>query len=775
MPRRDPWSYIGIFAFFALLLVALFGERIAPHEAIYFVLEHGRDPRPYDPGLVFPFGSDVLGRDLFSLVLAGARPTLVIVLLSGVARVVAGLLIAAVGTWSRSVRILTDSLGELVSAVPATLVALILIKVFVRADTTILVFIGAVLVTGWAGPYRVIRAELDRLALMPFTLGAAALGVGRVRILLRHHVPHLVPLLAINTSQQVIASLVLIAELGVIGAFVGATRSVNIAASLTIARAGPLGSDQISELSEWGGLLANTNARSIDSLWTTRWLFLVPGIAFAVTAVAVAAVAFALARRYARRDVLQDLRRRAAAALAIAVVAVFAASAVVPERYAGARDWANAARAEVRPESDLAFAFAQAGLRSVGGSWTVERDTTQIVKVRPASVAVGGATAVESATPVDVRPFVYAGTGGGQVEAPLVFVGRGVSPADYPPQARTSVFSPLDLGSEIARYTDDYSGVDVRGKVVLLVKFRGVTGPGRVTIGPSVDTSIANAVKRGAAAVLFVDAELPRYVNTATSFVTPTNPYRRLEIAEPVTSPAGVPVVVLSLPAAEQLVASTGLSVTPFADWLQAGSEATTHSASRDLGVRAKVEVSLERASAHVRSVVGEVADLSADIGRIVVWGVRRNASDHAAADVLAALARELVPRHAPFIFVEFDPSVDPTVNSQSVADALKGRRIALMLILENVDGSELRFSTPFGELVPAIDLYADKASARHAVTRTTQLIDTWQWTGSRPFFERKAIVIAGSGGSGDLRGDAAALIGYLAGRRALGAEELPR
>ena len=66
MTRRDPWTYIGVFAFFALLFVALFGERIAPHEAIFFVPEHGRDPRPYDPGLVFLFGSDILGRDLLS-------------------------------------------------------------------------------------------------------------------------------------------------------------------------------------------------------------------------------------------------------------------------------------------------------------------------------------------------------------------------------------------------------------------------------------------------------------------------------------------------------------------------------------------------------------------------------------------------------------------------------------------------------------------------------------------------------------------------------------
>jgi ABC-type dipeptide/oligopeptide/nickel transport system permease subunit len=156
--------------FFALLIVALLGERLAPHESIYFVVEHGADPRPYDPGLVFPFGSDVLGRDIFSLVLAGAGTTLQIVVLSGVARVVAGGAVAALGSMWRPARLASESVAEVVSAVPATLVALILVKILVRTETSLLVFIGALLTTGWAGPYRVIRAELDRLASMPFTV-----------------------------------------------------------------------------------------------------------------------------------------------------------------------------------------------------------------------------------------------------------------------------------------------------------------------------------------------------------------------------------------------------------------------------------------------------------------------------------------------------------------------------------------------------------------------------------------------------------------------------
>jgi len=63
MPSFDLGTVSAVFAFLGLLIVALLGARLAPHESVYFVIQHGTDPRPYDPGLVFPFGSDILGRD----------------------------------------------------------------------------------------------------------------------------------------------------------------------------------------------------------------------------------------------------------------------------------------------------------------------------------------------------------------------------------------------------------------------------------------------------------------------------------------------------------------------------------------------------------------------------------------------------------------------------------------------------------------------------------------------------------------------------------------
>jgi hypothetical protein len=364
----------------------------------------------------------------------------------------------------------------------------------------------------------------------------------------------------------------------------------------------------------------------------------------------------------------------------------------------------------------------------------------------------------------------------------MVFVGRGITPSDCPPQP-LSPFSRPDVCARITDYGDDYARVDVRGKVVLLVRFLGVAGvnPNRglngYAFGPRVDESIGHAIKQGAAAVVFVDRDLSNYTDRVENFVNGLtaglNPYLRLQRDSPPTATSGVPVVVLDATTAQGLVAPTGLDLTPFFDFDENGSDRYNRSPSRDLGLTARVEVPLARETASVTSLVGEVPGVPADAGRVLIWTVRKSGAPSPASDVGVALARALAPRHVPFVFVDFDRSVDPRANAQTIGEVLKDRRITLVLVLDQLDGQALRFTTPYGDLIPMMNLYADRAGARFEETRTTPPIDAL--AGVAPFIQVKTVVVTGNGGGGDLRPDAAALVGYLAGRLALGAEELPR
>ena len=97
------------------------------------------------------------------------------------------------------------------------------------------------------------------------------------------------------------------------------------------------------------------------------------------------------------------------------------------------------------------------------------------------------------------------------------------------------------------------------------------------------------------------------------------------------------------------------------------------------------------------------------------------------------------------------------------------------LVVLDGLDGSALRFNSPFGDLIPAIGLYARRAGARSVITRFTTKIDGWAWPGSFAYPDTRAVLVQASGGTGDLRPDATALLGYLAGRYSLGTEELRR
>lgn len=797
MRRIDPWFAIGLVAFFALLFVALFGERIAPYEPIYFIVSHGDQQRPYAPGEVYPLGSDVLGRDLLSLVLAGARATLIIAAVAGAARVAVGLSIAVAAGWWRPVRASADSLAEIVSAVPATLVAVLIVLIFIRGDAQIFTFVGALLVTGWAGPYRIARAELARLRESPYSESAVALGVQRLPLFARHHLPHLVPILAVSTAQQAVASLVAVAELGVLGIFVGATKFVNISESVGavgFVRATDVGALWVSEIPEWGGLLAN--GRGIQNLWTTRWVILVPGVAFALAAMAISAVGLGIARQYERRNALYDIGSRGAGALAITCAALVLVSAFVPERYAEALKWADGARARVTVGAPLEQAFAEGGLRPLGAGYALERQVSQIRQTAPASISVAGAGEVseEADGPKEILPVLYFASGGAVVDAPIAYASWGLSPADHPDTATSvgTTFGTPSLGSIVKDWPDDYRVVDVRGKVAVLMRMPNIqSGLRRITPGQDFETAVANALKRGAAAVVYIDPALPAFPTTTISGSL-VNPYRRLSETVAIQKPDGPPVIVLSLNAAERLLGPHGVS--PSAIWNTLGTNfqsgptfalgqklvetddpITQRSLARELGATVHVDLQVARVTATPRSLVGVTPGAPS---RVLIWTVMpaTRGSSRPATDALAAFVRSLAGRTgAGLAVVAFDRTADTPGNARAVADLLGRTRWDTIVVLDDLEGDRLRFDTIFGDLIPMFDEYAQRTGAHAAITRGISNPEQWSWPGMEAFPKSRATIVRATGDGGDVRADVAGILGYIAGRDALGAPELRR
>ena len=163
-------------------------------------------------------------------------------------------------------------------------------------------------------------------------------------------------------------------------------------------------------------------------------------------------------------------------------------------------------------------------------------------------------------------------------------------------------------------YPDDYASIDVRGKVVLLIRFMGVdTGAHGLVEGFSVGTSVANAIKHGAVGVIIVD----RFVGAPGSSLDPRsllalNAYVAIEELSPPVGVSGVPVIVVDPDAARRLVGPVGPDIDQLIGY-DAAQKKWDRSLSRDLGVTARISVPLREDVTSVATTVAEVPGFSAD------------------------------------------------------------------------------------------------------------------------------------------------------------------
>ena len=308
--------------------------------------------------------------------------------------------------------------------------------------------------------------------------------------------------------------------------------------------------------------------------------------------------------------------------------------------------------------------------------------------------------------------------------------------------------------------------------------------------GQDFETTVKNAMKRGAAAILYIDPALPSLSTTLTG--QPFNPYLRLAKVLPIERPDGVPVIVLSLPTAERLLGPYGVSPTATWNTITAvdtfsgapgvrGQKLVAHddpltrkSLARDLGVRSHVELPVQRVLATPTSFVG-VSDGSP---RVLVWAVlpETRGGSPTTSDALAAFLLSLAGKQgASLAVVAFDRSVDTIGNARAIADLLGRTRWDTIVVLDDLEGETIRFETIYGDLIPMFDHYAARTGARASITRAISNPELWSWPGMEAFQGSRATVLRANGSGGDLRTDVAAILGYIAGRDAHGAPELRR
>lgn len=147
------------------------------------------------------FGTDDLGRDLWTRCWVGARISLFIALVSTVINVCIGVLYGGIsGHFGGKVDLIMMRFIEIIYSVPQLLWMILLMVVLGRGLETIILVIS---ITGWGGMARVVRGQVLQLKQMEFVMAAKTLGANTMRILLRHLIPNTMGPIIINLTFQV--------------------------------------------------------------------------------------------------------------------------------------------------------------------------------------------------------------------------------------------------------------------------------------------------------------------------------------------------------------------------------------------------------------------------------------------------------------------------------------------------------------------------------------------------------------------------------------------
>jgi peptide/nickel transport system permease protein len=190
-PARIGLAILGVF-----LVIALFGGPLSPY------------PTTPTTGKIFAapggghlLGTDDAGVDVFSLLLHGARVSLIVGFASAVvAMLIGGTVGVLTGYFGGRTDAILMRVADYFLVIPDVPLMVVMAALFGRSLRNIVLIIALIY---WASTARLIRAQTRSIRERVFVRRARAIGAGHVRVLLSHVVPQIVPLLIANTVLQI--------------------------------------------------------------------------------------------------------------------------------------------------------------------------------------------------------------------------------------------------------------------------------------------------------------------------------------------------------------------------------------------------------------------------------------------------------------------------------------------------------------------------------------------------------------------------------------------
>lgn len=252
---RHRLAVCGMVFMIIVILATVLAPLLTRYDPLYIDLQATREA----PSSLHWFGTDLIGRDVWSRVIFGGRTSLMVGILAVALYITIGLFLGSLagyfgGLLDQLIMRFTDTLMSL----PSLLMIIVFVAVIGPSLGSVIIVIGLL---GWPRTCRLVRGLILAIREEEFITAARSFGNSDSRIIFKHILPN------------IFAPLTVLATLGVANAIL-------LEAALSF-----LGLGVRPPTPTWGGML--NEAQSLDVLSSMPWIWTPPGIAIAVTVLAV--------------------------------------------------------------------------------------------------------------------------------------------------------------------------------------------------------------------------------------------------------------------------------------------------------------------------------------------------------------------------------------------------------------------------------------------------------------------------------------------------------
>ena len=246
---KNKAAVAGAIVLVVLIVLAAFAPWIAPYPYAYQNLDLGASP----PSSAHLLGTDVLGRDLLSRILYGARISLLVGFIATTVALLIGVSWGIIAGYAGGkVDSVMMRIVDILYGLPFIIFIILLMVIFGRNLWLLFLAIGAV---EWLTMARIVRAQVLSLKNQEFVLAAQAMGVSNFAMFKRHLLPNILGPVAVYATLTIPQVMLLESFLSFLG----------------------LGIQP--PMSSWGTLIKD----GVESMEEYSWLLIYPGLTFTIT------------------------------------------------------------------------------------------------------------------------------------------------------------------------------------------------------------------------------------------------------------------------------------------------------------------------------------------------------------------------------------------------------------------------------------------------------------------------------------------------------------